>query len=172
MLCESRDEQTALAVWTGVPWNIRSWLAARVELDFLGVATGHICVLRSGCADALFLSILLLLLNKLALLLALGHVGRKRVAVDIVTRSLYPGIEHTVLLGQIRVLHALAHDGVHEARQLAMRTYYLRRRLERIPLEKHAPILIFRCWGLCDGNCCGAVGVLLLRLRLEVGEGD
>lgn len=172
MLSKSGDEQTALAIWTGVPWNVRGWLATRVELDLLGVATSHIRILRPWCADALLFGILLLLFDKLALFLALGHVGWEGIAIDIVTRSLDPRVEHAVLLGQVRVLHALAHDGIHEARQLAMRTYDLGRRLERVSLQKHAPILVFGSWSFGDGYCRGTVRVLLLRLRFEVGEGD
>jgi len=155
-----------------VPGDVGSGFAARVELDFLGVAAGHVCVLGAGRAYALLLGVLLLLLDELAFLLALGHVGGEGVAVDVVARSLDEGVEHAVLFGQVWVLHALAHDGVHQPGQLAVWTYYLRRCLERIALEEDTSIVVLCCRCLSDGYRRGACRVLLLRLRLEVCQGD
>jgi hypothetical protein len=174
VLGEARDEQTALAVGTRVPRDVARGLAAGVELDLLRVAAHHIRVLRPGGAHALLFLVLLLLLDELALLLALCHVRRERVAVHVVPGALHPRVQHAVLLGEVRVLHALAHDGVHEARQLAVRTYYLRCRLERVPLEEYGAVLVLGGGRLGNGyrRRGGAAGVLLLRLRLEGGQGE
>jgi hypothetical protein len=171
---ETGDEETALALGACVPRNVAGGLATGVELDLLAlrpVAGVHIRVLRPRRAHALLVCLLLLLLEQLALLLALGHVCRERIPVHVVPRALHPRIQHAVLARQVWLLHALAHDGVHQPRQLAVRAYDLGRRLERVALEEDAAVLVQRSVGL--GGRQGRLRLrTLLRGRLDVGQGE